>query len=414
MTSFFRFVRPALALSLIYSVVLIAPAAAQSTGDEKPDEAQEEDEQKDEKADDETEKKDETAATADATATAAAAKPAAEKPKPKYPPFDKLLDPKERKTIEGLIKLHLVGTKLYAELGRGQLNKDYIVLISIAKGMGQTPLVGGMTWSDGDDWVWQFRKVGDRIHLVRRNVRFTATKGSPEADAVKLAYTDSVLFSLPIATRSPSGADVVDLTPVFMSDLPQISSVLRGFSFSRTKSTWASVKGFTKNIELEVAATYASSGTSSIDSVADTRGVTVNVHYSISSLPSTGYKPRMADDRVGYFLTAVKDYSKQGPYDRFVRYVNRWDLQKADPSAAISPPKKPIIFYLEKTIPFKYRKPIRDGILAWNKAYEKAGFYDAIQSDSSRTKTPGTPRTSATTHFVGSHRVLHLRWGLRA
>ena len=77
------------------------------------------------------------------------------------------------------------------------------MLISIARGIGETPLLGGMTWGFGDDWIWQFRKVDDRIQIVRRNVRFTAAKGSPEAKAVELAYTDSVLFSLPIATKSP-------------------------------------------------------------------------------------------------------------------------------------------------------------------------------------------------------------------
>jgi len=215
---------------------------------------------------------------------------------------------------------------------------------------------------------------------VRRNVRFRAAKGSPQEKAVHLAYTDSVLFSLPIATTSPSGTDVVDLTPVFMSDLPQISHVLSGFAFSKDKSTWASIKAFRDNVELQVAATYASSGTRSFDTVADSRGVTLNVHYSISRLSKTGYAARVADDRVGYFLTVLKDYSKKasGP-DRFVRYVNRWDLRKADKSANISPPKEPIIFWLEKTVPFKYRKPIRDGILEWNKAFEQAGFANAVE-----------------------------------
>src|SRR4029078_8536615 len=84
-------------------------------------------------------------------------------------------------------------------------------------------------------------------------------------------------------------------------------------------------------------------------------------------------------DRVGYFLTVIKDWSHKGDDDRFVRYVNRWDLQKADPKADVSPPKKAITFYLEKTIPFAYRKPIREGILEWNKAFEKAGFANAIE-----------------------------------
>ena len=88
----------------------------------------------------------------------------------------------------------------------------------------------------------------------------------------------------------------------------------------------------------------------------------------------------MADDRVGYFVTALKDFSKkETDDDRFVRYINRWNLEKADPSAEMSTPKEPIVFWLDKTIPFKYRKPIRDGILEWNKAFAKAGYYDAIE-----------------------------------
>ena len=278
---------------------------------------------------------------------------AASAPKPKYPPYTDVL--KEFKAVDGLIKLHHKGNHVYAELTSGQLNKDFIVLISIAKGIGEGNLLAGMTWGFGDDWLWQFRKVDDNIQIVRRNVRFRAAHGSPEERAVKLAYTDSVLFSLPILTIGPSGGMIVDLTQVFMSDLPQISHVLPGFAFASNKSSWAAVKGFEQNVELEVAATYASSGYLELDTVPDSRGATINVHYSLSLLPQTGYQPRLADDRVGYFLTATKDFSKKSDEDRFVRYINRWDLQKNDPSAEFSTPKKPITFYLEQTIPFKYR-----------------------------------------------------------
>jgi hypothetical protein len=297
--------------------------------------------------------------------------------KPKFPPFAEVLGDAEK--TDGLIPLYKKGGQLFGEIAPGHLNKDFIVLISIAKGIGEGQILGGMSWGFGDDWLWQFRKVDDSIFVVRRNVRFTAAKGSPEEKAVGLAYTDSVLFNLPIVTTSPSGGTVVDLTQIFMSDLPQISQQLGGFFFAQNKSTWAAIKGFPDNVELEVAATYASGGSASLDTVADSRGVTVNVHYSISLLPQTGYQSRLADDRVGYFLTAVKDYSKQGDDDRFVRYINRWDLQKLDPSAETSMPKKPIVFWLEKTVPFKYRKPITDGILEWNKAFEKAGFFNALE-----------------------------------
>ena len=148
-----------------------------------------------------------------------------------------------------------------------------------------------------------------------------------------------------------------------MSDLPQISHGAAGLLVlgeqvdlgqrqraSRTTSSWKWRPRTPRAAHMD------------IDSVADSRGATINVHYSISLLPQTGYQPRLADDRVGYFLTVVKDCRSKGDDDRFVRYINRWDLQKADPSAELSPPKKPIMFWLEKTIPFAYRKPIRDGI----------------------------------------------------
>jgi hypothetical protein len=299
-------------------------------------------------------------------------------PESKYPPFAKVT--KDAKAYSGLFKLYEKDNHLFAEIPSSQFDKDFIILISIAKGIGQSPLLGGMSWGFGDDWVWHFRKVGENIHVVRRNVRFTAKSGSPEEKAVALAYTDSVLFSLPIVTTAPSGSVVVDLSQVFMSDLPQISRVLPGFSFASNKSNWAAIKAYPNNIELQIAATYASGGSLSLDSVADSRGVTINVHYSISELKKTSYQPRLADDRIGYFLTVLKDYSKKdGEDDRFVRYINRWDLQKADPSADLSPPKEPIIFWLEKTIPYKYRAPIREGILEWNKAFEKAGFVNAIE-----------------------------------
>lgn len=302
-------------------------------------------------------------------------KPAKEEP-PKYPPVAKVL--KDTKSIDGLIKLHYSDQKLFAELKPGDFDKDHIVLITIARGIGQNPILGGFSWGFGDDWVWQFRQVGENIQIVRRNVRFRAKEGTPTAEAVKLAYTDSVMYSLPIVTKNGPNT-VINLTPVFLSDLPQLSQSLPGYAISKQRSTFLEPKGYDKNVEIQVAATYASSGARRIESVADARAATVNVHYSISRLPKTDYKPRHADDRIGYFLTAIKDFSKKtDDGDRFVRYINRWNLQKVDPTAEVSTPKEPIKFWLEKTIPFKYRKPIRDGIEEWNKAFEKAGYYDAI------------------------------------
>ena len=318
---------------------------------------------------------------APATPPATSAAPATPAPqpsdKPAKPTFAVAF--KDARKTDGLIPLWRKDDKVYAEVPEALLGKELFVLISIARGIGDRSILGGMSVGSGDDWIWTLRKVDDTIHVIRKNVRFFADKGSPEEKAVGLAYTDSVLFSVPIITTGPAGGHLIDLAKIFFSDLPQISRSLPGFSFAADRSTWASAKGFPDNIELQVAATYGSGGTAEFDTVPDSRGATVNIHYSVSLLPQNSYKPRLADDRVGYFVTALKDFSQQVDEDRFVRYINRWQLDKADPSAAVSPPKKPIVFWIERTVPFRHRQPIREGIEAWNEAFEKAGFATAIE-----------------------------------
>src|SRR4029077_6365575 len=175
-------------------------------------------------------------------------------------------------------------------------------------------------------------------------------------------------YALPILTTTPSGGMLVDMTRIFMSDDENIGRSI-GMSFAQDRSTWAKVKAYDKNVELQVAAVYA--GGRGFDTVADPRGAQVNVHYSISLLPTGDYRPRAADDRIGYFLTVLKDFSDKKDDERFVRYINRWDLQKLEPEAKLSPPKKQIIFYMEKTIPVKLRPYVQAGIEEWNKAFEK-------------------------------------------
>src|SRR5207247_219690 len=110
-----------------------------------------------------------------------------------------------------------------------------------------------------------------------------------------------------------------DLSPVFLGDFAQISQQLPGFAPSPQRSTIEFVKGYPSNVEIRINATYSSGGGAQIDSIADSRGVTVGIHYSIAQLPQSSYQPRMADDRVGYFMTVVKDFNYKGDRDNFVR-----------------------------------------------------------------------------------------------
>ncbi|MFL2862111.1 MAG: zinc-dependent metalloprotease [Pirellulales bacterium] len=303
--------------------------------------------------------------------------------------FEKVV--KDTQRIEGLLPLYQSEEKLFVEVPNKLLGKEFFVTISIAQGIGSRSLLGGMSWGDGDDWVWTFRKRADKLQIVRKNVRFFAKSGSPEADAVANAFTDSILFSVPILAKTPSGGLLFDPEKIFFTDLPKISKQLSGFSLAKDRTTWESAKGFDDNVELRVAATYSSSGKSELDTVPDSRAATLHVHYSISLLPQDNYRPRLADSRVGYFITALKNFSEHNGDERFVRYINRWHLEKADPKAEISPPKKPIVFWIEKTVPYEYRQAIREGISAWNNAYRKAGFDTAIEVRQQPEKTDWDP-----------------------
>jgi hypothetical protein len=104
------------------------------------------------------------------------------------------------------------------------------------------------------------------------------------------------------------------------------------------------------------------------------------LHFSISDIPdSSSYQPRVADSRVGFFTTSYSDLAKYDDKETRVRYINRWNLQKADPKLQISPPTKPIVFFIEHTTPVRYRRWVREGIISWNKAFEKIGIADAIE-----------------------------------
>jgi hypothetical protein len=299
------------------------------------------------------------------------------KPEHKLPEWNTVIE--GAKQIDGLFPLYYneKEEKLFMAIRKHQLEEELILPISIARGAGMM-FLGGDTLNFGNQWIISFRRVADRILVVRRNVKFKADAGSPQADAVKVSYNDSIIASLPVKSEQNDQA-LIDLGDLFMTDLADI-----GVQPDQSRSTWAKVKAFPENLEIEVAAVFnmGSRGFFSRffdDSVADPRGAQVVIHYGLSKVPSSSYHSRNADDRVGHFLSTVRDFSKDIHDTPSVRYVTRWDLEKADASAKMSPPKKPIVFWIEKTVPREYRPYVRAGILEWNKAFAKLGFVDAIE-----------------------------------
>ena len=110
----------------------------------------------------------------------------------------------------------------------------------------------------------------------------------------------------------------------------------------------------------------------------DARSLFLGLHYSLAKLPEQPMAARRADPRVGYFDTVRQDFSDDLARTPRVHQINRWRLEKKDPTAAVSEPVKPITFWLDRTIPVKYRDAMSKGILAWNAAFERIGFKDAV------------------------------------
>ena len=276
---------------------------------------------------------------------------------------------KDSTKYDGLFTLHKKDDNLYAEIKPNQFNQPFLAPITIAKGLAQA----GTPITSDDEWVLIFKRVGDRIQLIRRNIHFKTSSKELEK-AVEQNYTDSIIQSLPILALNPMGGSVViNFTDIFFGNFAQLP-----FGFpDRSRTSWNKIKTFPNNVELQVETTFSGRGDGD-PSVIDSRGMTVVVHYSLCKLPDASYRARMADNRVGHFLSAVKDFGSKNPDTQFVRQINRWHLEKSNPKAKLSPPKKQIVWWVEDTVPIELRPHVEAGILEWNKAFEKVGIANAI------------------------------------
>ncbi len=301
-------------------------------------------------------------------------------------PFDQVV--KDTEKLNGLYTLYRQREtgKVYLEIKPTQLNKNYLGTVTMESGIGERGIYSGMPLQD---FLFYFRRVNNNLHFVVRNVNFRTRPGDPQARSLARSFTDSVLYSLPIKSIHPQRQTIlVDLGDLLLSDLPglgaELSSLLKTpYKIDDKKSYFGDTKAFPLNMEIESVYGFSASGnqqSTSLQTIPDSRALTLRVRYSLSQLPvNSNYVPRLADDRIGYFITAYQDFSSDQRNDPFVRYINRWDLEKQDPSAPLSPPKKPIVFWIENAVPLEYREAIKEGVLMWNQAFEKAGFKDAIQ-----------------------------------
>ncbi|MEH2350911.1 MAG: zinc-dependent metalloprotease [Nostoc sp.] len=312
-----------------------------------------------------------------------------EKPKPGKKPtvkdelevFDEVV--KNTQKSGGLFTLYRnkEKNKIYLEIKPEQLNKNYLATATLESGIGERGIYSGMPLQD---FLFYFQRVDDKLNFVIRNVNFRTREGDPQVRSLARSFSDSVLYSIAIKSIHPQRKTIlIDLGDLLLTDLGGLSVSL-GVPGTTDQSYFGTAKAFPQNLEIESILNFSGgSGHESevpgFVSLPDNRGFTLRVHYSLSQLPDKDYRPRLADDRIGYFITAYQDLSKDDRGDSFVRYINRWDLEKQDPKAVISRPKKPIVFWIDNAVPLDYRDAMKEGILMWNKAFLKAGFKDAIE-----------------------------------
>src|SRR5437667_1479840 len=295
---------------------------------------------------------------------------------------------KDTRIVSGLFTAYLKRENVYLALKPEQFDRDYLMVTELSQGIGEWGIDGG---SDVRSDLIRFHKSGDHVELWVVNPYATATPNTPMARTVAYSFGQSVAQSFPIASvRDTTNEVLVDLVPFLVSDWVDLGGYFQFFSqvtpmqgpgpmFDKERSSFQSLHMFPTNTEAEARLTFRTSRSLGMDMVPDYRWIPVGVHYSILELPATPMRPRYADDRVGYFVSAMKNFSRDTAETFFVRYVNRWRLEKKDLSAAVSDPVKPITYYLDRTIPIEWRPYVREGILEWNRAFEEAGIRNAIQ-----------------------------------
>ena len=299
-------------------------------------------------------------------------------------PWDDVL--KDTKPIDGFIKMHRKrDNTLYLEIRPDQIEKEFGLVMHISRGMGVFNVQDGLPLTDGQ--LMRFRRTGDRIYLIDVNPRFTAAAGSPMKRALDDNVGHSIVAAMKIESEhKESKAVLVDATSFLVSDYANIGEQLKWYygqkpvMFDKERSYVDKTLSFPKNTEIDALLTFRATDYPPAASagVSDFRSLPVGVRYSFFALPEQPMQIRYFDDRVGYFTHAIRDFSKDQDYDPYTRMLHRWRLEKKDAGAVLSEPVQPIVYYIDTSVPKEYRKYVKAAIEGWNRAFEKAGFKNAV------------------------------------
>ena len=306
-------------------------------------------------------------------------------------PYDDVIT-NDAKTDAGLFLVHRLEDKIFYEVPTDLLGKPMLWVTQIER----TQSGYGYGGSPVGDRVVRWEQRGEDILL--RDVRFgiRADAKDPIKDAVAASSVEAIIEVFPVKAYGKDKAPVIEVTSLFTSDLTEFSARRRlNASGTDSRKTFIeSVKSYPENIEAKVTMTYRSSGRASFGPPSPSptprripveggegggNNVTVLLHHSMVRLPDELMKPRRFDSRVGFFTTSFQDFADARNHQvEEIQYITRWRLEKKDPSADVSEPRKPIVFYIGREVPAKWRPWMKKGVEMWRPAFEKAGFKNAI------------------------------------
>lgn len=305
---------------------------------------------------------------------------------PEIKPYDRVIT-KDAKSDEGVFTVHRIKERVYYEIPKKELDKEFLWVSQIAR----TTLGVGYGGQAMGNRVVKWQRYNNRVLLKSVSYSVVADPNQPIAKAVQAANNDAIIMAFNIEALGKDEAPVIEVTRLFTTEVTEFSarSRLRARGFDPTRSFVERTVSFPENIEVEASHTFTNPPTEGLGlptappnpflgAGMGTGSATVVMHYSMVKLPEKPMMPRLFDERVGYFTIRQYDYGKDEQRAPQRTYITRWRLEKKDPSAEISEPVKPIVYYVDPATPTKWVSYIKKGIEDWQPAFEAAGFKNAI------------------------------------
>ena len=290
--------------------------------------------------------------------------------------------------IDGYMPLYWQAStgKLFMEIGR--FNQEMLYQVSLPAGLGSND-VGLDRGQMGDSSVVVFERVGPKVLMTQPNYSYRAiTSDEAEQRSVRDSFAQSVLWGFKVEAEE-GGRVLVDATSFFMRDAHGVIDRLRAakqghYKLDESRSAFylPRTKGFPKNTEIETTLTFTTDedpGRFVRDTTPSPAAVTLREHHSFVELPGPGYEPRAMDPRSPSIGILFYDFASPLNQPVEKRWIERHRLEKKDPTAAMSDPVKPIVYYVDNGAPEAIRNALIEGASWWNQAFEAAGFRNAFQ-----------------------------------